>query len=52
MRMSPIGLAAEVAIRATSRALNAHQSVQEARFWLYDEAAYEAFSGALRNVED
>jgi O-acetyl-ADP-ribose deacetylase len=47
----PIGLAAEVAIRATSRALSAHKTVQEARFWLYDETAYEAFSEALRMVD-
>ena len=45
----PIGLAAEVAISATSRALSAHRSVQEARFWLYDEMAYDAFSAALTN---
>ncbi len=43
----PIALAAGVAIRATGRALNAHVSVQEARFWLYDETAYDVFSGAL-----
>jgi O-acetyl-ADP-ribose deacetylase (regulator of RNase III) len=33
--------------RATARALSAHKSVQEARFWLYDETAYDAFSTAL-----
>lgn len=48
----PIALAAEVAIRATSTALSAHASVQEARFWLYDETAYHAFSAALTNLED
>jgi O-acetyl-ADP-ribose deacetylase (regulator of RNase III) len=47
----PIGLAAEVAIRAASRALSAHKTVQEARFWLYDETAYDAFSEALRMVD-
>ena len=48
----PIGLAAEVAIRTTARALNTHKSVQEARFWLYDETAYDAFSAALTAVCD
>jgi O-acetyl-ADP-ribose deacetylase len=48
----PIVLAAEVAIRATTRALDAHVSVQEARFWLFDETAYVAFSGALAAVRD
>jgi O-acetyl-ADP-ribose deacetylase len=43
----PIALAAEVAIGATARALSAHASVQEARFWLYDKTAYDAFSAAL-----
>jgi O-acetyl-ADP-ribose deacetylase (regulator of RNase III) len=48
----PLGLAAEVAIRATARALDAHPSVQEARFWLFDETAYEAFAVALAPVPD
>jgi O-acetyl-ADP-ribose deacetylase (regulator of RNase III) len=48
----PLGLAAEVAIRATCRALDAHPSVQEARFWLFDERAYEAFAVALASVSD
>jgi O-acetyl-ADP-ribose deacetylase (regulator of RNase III) len=48
----PLGLAAEVAIRATCRALDAHPSVQEARFWLFDETAYEAFAVALAPVPD
>jgi len=48
----PIDLAAEVAIRATSRALSTHKSVQEARFWLYDETAYNAFSAALTILND
>lgn len=48
----PLGLAAEVAIRATCRALDAHPSVQEARFWLFDETAYEAFAVALATVSD
>jgi O-acetyl-ADP-ribose deacetylase (regulator of RNase III) len=48
----PLGLAAEVAIRATCRALDAHPSVQEARFWLFDERAYEAFAVALATVPD
>jgi O-acetyl-ADP-ribose deacetylase len=48
----PIKSAADVAIRATSRALSAHKSVQEARFWLYDETAYDAFSAALMILND
>jgi hypothetical protein len=36
-----------VAIDATRTALAEHEAVQEARFWLFDRAAYDAFSEAL-----
>jgi O-acetyl-ADP-ribose deacetylase (regulator of RNase III) len=42
----PLDDAAEVAIRATHEALAAHPSVEEARFWLFGEAAYAAFERA------
>src|SRR2546423_1403294 len=43
----PLQKAAAVAIDATRTALAEHRAVQEARFWLFDRAAYEAFSEAL-----
>lgn len=43
----PLEGAAEVAIAATRAALAAHPEVEEARFWLYGDAAYEAFEEAL-----
>src|SRR6478736_3028663 len=42
----PLDEAADVAIRATKAALEAHPSVEEARFWLFGDAAYEAFQFA------
>ena len=39
--------AAEVAIRATRDALEAHPSVEEARFWLFSDDAYRTFEAAL-----
>ena len=39
--------AASVAIRATREALEAHPSVEEARFWLFGDDAYRAFEAAL-----
>jgi O-acetyl-ADP-ribose deacetylase (regulator of RNase III) len=44
----PLEQAAEVAIAATRRALDAHQTVLEARFWLFDERARQAFERALK----
>jgi O-acetyl-ADP-ribose deacetylase len=44
----PLEAAAEVAIRATGEALDAHPEVEEARFWLFGEPAYTAFEAALR----
>jgi O-acetyl-ADP-ribose deacetylase (regulator of RNase III) len=43
----PIELAAEVAISTTREAMERHTEVQEARFWLFGDAAYEAFDRAL-----
>jgi O-acetyl-ADP-ribose deacetylase (regulator of RNase III) len=43
----PLEQAAEVAIRATREALDAHPAVEEVRFWLFGRPAYEAFETAL-----
>ena len=43
----PLAAAAAVAIGATREALALHGAVQEARFWLFDARAYEAFENAL-----
>jgi O-acetyl-ADP-ribose deacetylase (regulator of RNase III) len=43
----PLEEAALVAIGATREALSAHPSVEEARFWLFDDRAYAAFEAAL-----
>jgi O-acetyl-ADP-ribose deacetylase (regulator of RNase III) len=43
----PLREAAAVAIATTSAALSEHPSVREARFWLFDQAAYDAFAEAL-----
>src|SRR5690242_8249788 len=39
----PLDAAADVAIRATNEALDAHPNVEEARFWLFGDDAYAAF---------
>jgi O-acetyl-ADP-ribose deacetylase len=44
----PLERAAAVAVQATGKALAEHKSVEEARFWLFSDAAYEAFEAALR----
>jgi O-acetyl-ADP-ribose deacetylase (regulator of RNase III) len=43
----PLELAASVALGATREALDAHPSVEEARFWLFGDEAYRAFEAAL-----
>jgi O-acetyl-ADP-ribose deacetylase (regulator of RNase III) len=43
----PLAPAARVAIAATRAALDEHPEVQEARFWLFDRRAYDAFAAAL-----
>ena len=42
----PIDKAAQVAITATREAMEHHPEVEEARFWLFGDAAYEAFERA------
>jgi len=43
----PLDRAAAVAIEATVQALDDNPEVDEARFWLFGDAAYEAFAAAL-----
>lgn len=43
----PLDQAASVAVAATRSALEAHPSVEEARFWLFGEDAFRAFEAAL-----
>jgi O-acetyl-ADP-ribose deacetylase (regulator of RNase III) len=43
----PPAAAAEVAIASVRLALGAHPQVGEARFWLFDQAAYGTFAAAL-----
>ncbi len=43
----PLPLAASVAVASTSAALEAHPSVEEARFWLFGDDAYRAFEAVL-----
>jgi O-acetyl-ADP-ribose deacetylase (regulator of RNase III) len=43
----PLAQAAEVAIDATRAALTEHPEVEEARFWLFDQRAHDAFAAAL-----
>jgi len=42
----PLREAADVAIRSTQAALEAHPGVSEARFWLFGDDAYAAFESA------
>jgi O-acetyl-ADP-ribose deacetylase (regulator of RNase III) len=50
----PVELAAEVALDATTAALEREPTIEQARFWLFDEATYAAFARALsgRVAED
>jgi O-acetyl-ADP-ribose deacetylase (regulator of RNase III) len=43
----PLDEAARVALDAVAAALTAEASVQQARFWLFDQTAYDAFAAAL-----
>ena len=43
----PLEQAARVALSATAAALADHPTVREARFWLFDQRAYEIFRAAL-----
>ena len=47
----PLAQAAGVAITAVDAALADHPEVREARFWLFDDPALEAFEAALSQVE-
>ena len=47
----PLDRAAAVAIGATTEAMKRHLDVTDARFWLFDERAREAFSQALIAAE-
>jgi O-acetyl-ADP-ribose deacetylase len=42
----PMPEAARVALIAVAEALEAHPSVQDARFWLFDQVAYDTFADA------
>ena len=44
----PLAQAAAVAIEATRAAMERHPEVREARFWLFDQQAYDAFSRQLQ----
>jgi O-acetyl-ADP-ribose deacetylase (regulator of RNase III) len=43
----PLPQAAAIALRATRDAMTAHPTVLEARFWLFDSAAYDVFSESM-----
>ena len=43
----PFEKAAQVALTATRGAMERHPEVEEARFWLFGDAAYDAFDAAL-----
>ena len=45
----PVDAGAAVAIQATREAMDRHPEVEEARFWLFGDRAYEAFESALRS---
>ena len=46
----PLEQAARIALSATAAALDAHPRVEEARFWLFDQRAYEVFAAALERL--
>jgi O-acetyl-ADP-ribose deacetylase (regulator of RNase III) len=46
----PLDQAAEVAVTATTEAMGRHPQVVQARFWLFDDRAYDAFSTAFREL--
>jgi O-acetyl-ADP-ribose deacetylase (regulator of RNase III) len=43
----PLAAAAAIAVESTAGAMRVHPQVIEARFWLFDAAAYDAFAAAL-----
>lgn len=46
----PLSDAARVALITTRAALDEHPSLREARFWLFDEVAHDAFSDQLERL--
>lgn len=48
----PLQRAADVSLAATSAALEDHPGVLEARFWLFDVAAFDCFARALAVLQD
>jgi O-acetyl-ADP-ribose deacetylase len=48
----PLDEAASVAIAATTEAMEQAPSIEEARFWLFGEEAFRAFSNALENARN
>jgi O-acetyl-ADP-ribose deacetylase (regulator of RNase III) len=46
----PLAAAARTALTATRAALEEHPGVTEARFWLFDQAAYDTFADALERL--
>ena len=46
----PLSLAADVALRSVSSAVSGQSCVREARFWLFDQRAYDAFDAALSRL--
>jgi O-acetyl-ADP-ribose deacetylase (regulator of RNase III) len=48
----PLARAAEVALGATDAALQDHPDIEEVRFWLFDQRAYDAFAAALDPASD
>jgi O-acetyl-ADP-ribose deacetylase (regulator of RNase III) len=47
----PVAAAARVSLQATREAMAAHPRVVEARFWLFGDAAHDAFAEALRALD-
>jgi O-acetyl-ADP-ribose deacetylase (regulator of RNase III) len=43
----PLAAAAAIAITATTEAMRDHTAIEEARFWLFDQRAFDAFQDAL-----
>jgi O-acetyl-ADP-ribose deacetylase (regulator of RNase III) len=46
----PLEQAAAIALDSTRAALSVDPGVREARFWLFDDLAYEVFSERLRRT--
>ena len=48
----PLEQAAQVSLAATQRALEAHESVRDARFWLFDQFTFDVFADRLARITD